>query len=70
MIPPHPYKIGNTIGPSVINKLSADQTTIRNNFAVKEIIKGLEKYNKVFAIMGSTHSVIQESAYRDYFKSL
>lgn len=59
-----PYPFGND---SILNKISRDASIERDKHGVKTILSAFKKYNKVIAIMGATHAVMQEPAYKIYF---
>ena len=62
LMAPYPFK-----NDSILNKISRDASIERDKHGVKTILGSFKKYNKIIAIMGSTHAVMQEPAYKDYF---
>lgn len=69
-LPPYPVEDVKTIGKSVLNKIAADEMKFRDTYAVKKIIKSFNKYDKILAIAGSGHAVVQEPVYREFFTKL
>jgi hypothetical protein len=45
---------------TLLNKISRESSYFRDNYAIKEIEKALEKYDKVFVVMGGSHLLVQE----------
>lgn len=63
LIAPYPFK-----NDSILNKISRDASIERDKHSVKTILGAFKKYDKVIAIMGSTHAVMQEPAYKAYLE--
>ena len=61
-LPPFPIK-----NDSVLNKIAAESSKLRDKHAVKVILKSFKKYDRVLAIMGGSHAIMQEPVYREYF---
>ncbi len=63
---------GNYTGPvsfdSKLDDLWDSSLKYRDIYAVETIIKALEKYDRVFALMGSLHAYAQEPALRKWFE--
>jgi hypothetical protein len=52
---------------SIMNKISAYEMRMRDAHAVKVITSAFVKHKRVLALMGSSHAVIQEPAFREFF---
>lgn len=60
------YSIINpTFSAAVINLVSRESSTIRDNHIVKEIKKYWNKGKNIFIVYGSSHAVMQESVLRE-----
>jgi len=68
-IPPYVIKGDSALGPSVLNYVASDEMIFRDSFAIKKILNGFKKYNKILAIMGASHAVVQKLVYEKYFRS-
>ena len=68
-IPPYVAEGDLSLGPSVLNYVASDEMVFRDSFAVKKILKSLNKYKRILVIMGSGHAVVQEPVYRGFFKN-
>lgn len=62
LMAPYPFR-----NDSILNKLSRDGSIERDKHGVKTILSAFKKYDKIIAIMGATHAVMQEPAYKAYF---
>jgi len=52
---------------TVLNKISVAESLLRDRFMIEEIIKALERYNRLFIVYGASHAVMQEPALRSWF---
>ena len=53
---------------SILNKIAVQVNIIRDKYMINLIKQKLKEFNKVLAIVGASHAVMQEPELKDYFK--
>ena len=58
------------ISQNRMNIIARAETIFRDRFMIERIAKGLEKYDRIFAVYGDSHAVMQEAAVKELFSYL